>query len=222
MKSFVPQLLLVLLIVLAGGVLWSAGGAERQLADAERTLVTLRYERAAEEFDAASAERPVQRMLADLVGLGSTAAAERNIAQYWLGDYDPFVSTDDPALKMMAANAAYRAMRSRGGSRQEVATRLDDIVKRYAAVLRDEPDNEDAAFNYEFAVRFRAAVAAARQAQTIPPADPTADGLTVHGAAGGPPEDSDTKKFKMIVPMNPDERLEAEEAGRGGRKVRKG
>ena len=30
------------------------------------------------------------------------------------------------------------------------------------------------------------------------------------------------KKFKMIVPMRPDERMEAERAGKAGQKVRKG
>jgi hypothetical protein len=30
------------------------------------------------------------------------------------------------------------------------------------------------------------------------------------------------KKFKMIVPMRPDERLEAEKAGKGATKVKKG
>jgi len=220
MKSLITQLLVVLLIFIAGAVLWSVGSAERQLAEAERTLVTLRYERAAEEFDAAAAARPLQRMLAGVIGLSTTAAERRNLAQYWLGDYDQFLKSDDEALRFIAANAAYRAMRTRGGSKQEVQTRLDEIVKRYAAVLRAQPDNEDAAFNYEFAVRLRGSVSAARG--PIPPADLATSGITVHGKQGGPPEDTDTKKFKMIVPMQPDERLEAEEAGRGGRKVRKG
>ena len=35
-------------------------------------------------------------------------------------------------------------------------------------------------------------------------------------------EKTDMKKFKMIVPMRPDERLEAEKAGKGATKVRKG
>ena len=48
------------------------------------------------------------------------------------------------------------------------------------------------------------------------------NGLTIHGFAGAPPEESDMKKFKMIVPMRPDERLEAEKAGKGTTKVRKG
>jgi hypothetical protein len=51
----------------------------------------------------------------------------------------------------------------------------------------------------------------------------TADaGLTVHGRAGAPPAGADAKAFKIIVPMRPDERREAEEAGRGGRRIKKG
>ena len=69
-------------------------------------------------------------------------------------------------------------------------------------------------------VRLRGAVMAAKQA--IAPLDLATTGITVHGNAGGPPEGSDMKKFKMIVPMRPDERMEAEQAGRGANKTRKG
>jgi hypothetical protein len=64
-------------------------------------------------------------------------------------------------------------------------------------------------------------VIAARK-QPVAPADFASTGITVHGFAGAPPEESDMKKFKMIVPMRPDERLEAEKAGKGTTKVRKG
>ena len=140
--------------------------------------------------------------------------------RYWQGDYEEFIKTEDPNLKMLAADASYRAMRAQGGTWQLVSARLDAIAKRYADVLREHPENEDAAYNYEFVVRLRAAVAGTRQA--IPALDPAASGLTVHGTPGGPPEGSDQKKFKMIVPMRPDERMEAEEAGRGAQKMRKG
>jgi hypothetical protein len=56
----------------------------------------------------------------------------------------------------------------------------------------------------------------------VAPVAGTDAGLTIHGFAGAPPEESDMKKFKMIVPMRPDERLEAEKAGKGTTKVRKG
>ena len=62
----------------------------------------------------------------------------------------------------------------------------------------------------------------AARKQPVPPLDGKQPGLTIHGFAGAPPEESDMKKFKMIVPMRPDERLEAEKAGKGTTKVRKG
>jgi hypothetical protein len=69
-------------------------------------------------------------------------------------------------------------------------------------------------------VRLRGSVVAAKQ--PMPAGDYAYAGVTPHGVAGAPPDDSDAKKFKMIVPMLPDERQEAEEAGRTARKVRKG
>ena len=67
--------------------------------------------------------------------------------------------------------------------------------------------------------RLRAVFAARKQ--TVAAYDPSAL-VTIHGLEGAPPEESDMKKFKMIVPMRPDERLEAEKAGKGTTKVRKG
>jgi len=221
MKSVIAQLLLVLVLVAAGMVLWTVGAAEQRLASAERTLVTLRYDQAAEELETAAATNAAERLIADTTGLATEAVETRRKAAYWLGEVDEFLRNDeDPSLKMLAADASYRALRAEGGTWQSVTTRLDAIAKRYADVLREHPENEDAAYNYEFVVRLRAAVAAARR--PIAPLDLDETGLTVHGHAGAPPEGSDTKKFKMIVPMRPDERMEAEQAGRGAQKIRKG
>ena len=220
MKTLAGQLILVFVLVVAGGVLWTVGAAEQRLAGAERTLATLRYSQAAEELETAAATNAVERVIADATGTTTRAVESRRTASYWQGDYDQFLQGEEPELKMLAADASYRAMRAQGGTWQSVTTKLDAVAKRYGDVLRDHPDNEDAAYNYEFVVRLRAAVAAARQ--VIAPLDLDATGLTVHGHAGGPPEGSDTKKFKMIVPMRPDERMEAEQAGRGAQKIRKG
>jgi hypothetical protein len=220
MKTVAGQLVLVMILVIAGGVLWTVGASEQRLAGAERTLATLRYAQAAEELQTAASSNAVERVIADATGTTARAVESRRTASYWQGDYDQFLQSDDPDQKMLAADASYRAMREQGGTWQSVTTKLDAIAKRYAAVLRDHPENEDAAYNYEFVLRLRTAVAAARQ--PIAPLDLAATGLTVHGHAGGPPEGSDTKKFKMIVPMRPDERMEAEQAGRGAQKIRKG
>ena len=97
---------------------------------------------------------------------------------------------------------------------------MDSVVKQYAEILRENPADTEAAFNYEYVVRLRAVIAARKQ--PVAPADANNANLSIHGLAGAPPEQSDMKKFKMIVPMRPDERLEAEKAGKGTTKVKKG
>ena len=216
MKSVASLVILVVLLVGAGTVLWFASQAEARLATAEYALVTLRYERAAEELDAARGSG----VLEPLVSRVGTAGTDSAIARYWSGDYEALAESELESLKLLAANAEYRMLRSTGGTYQSFVARLDAISKRYADILRTQPDNEDAAYNYEFVLRLRRAAMTAKQ--NIPGLDPAAGGITVHGVPGAPPQDSDAKKFKMIVPMMPDERQEAEEAGRAGRKVRKG
>jgi hypothetical protein len=136
MKTVFVQLLTAAVLLAAGALLWIAGTREQRLARAERSLATLQYERAAGEDDRV-----------------------RLSAWYWAGDYDAVSSADDPLL---AANAAYRAAVREGGDWRAAIGRLDGVIARYADLLRADPAQEDAAYNYEFAVRYRAAIAARR------------------------------------------------------------
>jgi tetratricopeptide (TPR) repeat protein len=192
MRSIGGQILAALLLIVAGALLWSAGSRYQRQAQAERSLGTLQYARAANEHDLA-----------------------RGPAAYWLGDYEDARRSADPFL---AANAAYRAAVRQGGDWRAVTGRLDGAVAQYADVLRASPGHPDAAYNYEFAIRYRAAIAGRQQ-------NVAAEGgveTSVHGLAGAPPDTSDMKKFKVIIPMRPEERREAEEAGKSGRRIRKG
>jgi hypothetical protein len=214
-SSWFAQLIIVILLVVAGAVLWRASEHERRIAVAERDLVTLKY------ADAAAAAAQPGGRLADLMPWSSAKADQKALestAGYWTGDYDK--ATQNPDAKLLAANAAFRKAREQGGSWQAVVGRLDSVVKQYAEILRDNPNNEEAAYNYEYVVRLRAVLA--QRKQPVPPFDNKVNGLTIHGMEGAPPEEAEMKKFKMIVPMRPDERLEAEKAGKGTTKVRKG
>jgi hypothetical protein len=191
MKRIALQFLIAALLLVGGVVLLSQSDREARLAEAERALLTLRYDQAARD----DRTRPA--------------------ADYWRGQYEAVPADADPLL---AANAAYRTATARGGDARTMVGRLDRVIAEYAEVVRNDPANESAAFNYEFVVRYRAAIAARRM--PIPPADET--GATPHGSVGGLPAGRDNRQFKMMVPMRPDERQEAEEAGRSGRRVRKG
>ncbi|MGE0863121.1 MAG: hypothetical protein AB7P34_04395 [Vicinamibacterales bacterium] len=208
------QALVAVVLVAAGAILWRTSEAEHRLAAAERDLVTLRYDTAA-----AQAQGPgrIASLLPGNDRLASDAMALNATAAYWQGDYDTVAANAD--AKLLAANAAYRTLRREGGSWQSVVGKIDSVVKSYAEIIREQPDNAEAVFNYEYMVRLRAVLAARKQ--PVAPYD-ASNTLTLHGFAGAPPEESDMKKFKMIVPMRPDERLEAEKAGKGTTKVRKG
>jgi hypothetical protein len=214
-SSWLGQALIALLLVAAGAILWRSSEYERRIAAAERDLVTLKYE------DAAAAAAGPGGRLANLLPLSSAPADAKTLAStagYWSGDYDKAI--ENPDAKLLAANAQYRKIREQGGSWQAVVGRMDSLVKQYAEILRENPNNTEAAFNYEYVVRLRAVFAARKL--PVNPVDGRSTGLTIHGFEGAPPEQSDMKKFKMIVPMRPDERLEAEKAGKGATKVRKG
>ena len=90
-------------------------------------------------------------------GAGRSTADAKTLATtagYWQGDYDAVA--ENPEAKLLAANAAYRNMRKAGGSWQAVVGRMDSLVKQYAEILREDPSNTEAAFNYEYVVRLRA------------------------------------------------------------------
>lgn len=214
-SSWFAQALIAIILVSAGAILWRSSEQERRLAAAERDLVTLKYDAAAE-----GAAQPGGR-LAGLMPMSHTTADAKGLAStagYWRGDYDAAI--ENPDAKLLAANAAYRKIRLAGGSWQAVVGRMDSLVKQYAEILRDSPSNTEAAYNYEYIVRLRASIA--QRKLPVAPMDINATGLTIHGIEGAPPEEAQMKKFKMIVPMRPDERLEAEKAGKGATKVRKG
>ena len=215
-STWFAQAIIALLLLAAGAILWRSSEMERRLAAAERDLVMLRYADAA-----TGAQQPGGRIASLMPGAGRTTADAKSVettAAYWQGDYEAVADNTD--AKLLAANAAYRNMRRAGGSWQAVVGRMDTLVKQYAEILRDDPNNMEAAFNYEYIVRLRQVIAARKQ--PVAPVDASDAGLTIHGFAGAPPEEADMKKFKMIVPMRPDERLEAEKAGKGTTKVKKG
>lgn len=215
MTSLAGQFILALVLVVAGGGLWSASKLDGHVADAAGDLAGLQYDKAAGLDDTQSGPGLLRR-LPGVDAAATRAQAIGDTARYWLGTQP---TGDGATADLLSANAAYHAAMDQGGKWPEVVAKLDEVVKQYATIVREQPDNVDAAFNYEFVVRLRSALTAARRDV---PADLLENTITLHGVAGAPPAGTDTKTFKMIVPMQPDERREAETAGRGAPRKRKG
>jgi len=252
MKSVAGPSFAALVLALIGGAFWLAGQTGTRLADVHKQLAMLRYADAADEGGSVEESLGLERRV-PLVGhaVETDARDLRASAGYWQADYSAVaprkdangvVTETDPAILLLSANAAFRASQA-AGDRVTTVRRLDDVVRSYGEVLKAqskpcdadahtcEARATDAAFNYEYAIRTREALAknrppaAAKSApKTIAKAteDDLPAGPTLHGHPGGPPPATDMNQFKIVIPKRGEERKDAPDAGKGGQKIRKG
>ena len=229
MRTVIGHVVLALVLAAAGGACWRLGQIERALAGAREELATLRYGVAA---DRAGDLEPTLRYAAPLPVVGAQMMADsrdnRATAGYWLGRYDALradhdasgaaIARDSQQL-FLASNAAFRATQVETVDRPTALSHLEGVVKSYADVLKASPGDADAAYNYEFVVRARDALARARGFSKLSIAETTP---TIHGRPGAPPKGVSMSSFKVMVPQRSDERKNSQEAGKGGAKPRKG
>jgi hypothetical protein len=250
MKSVVGPFAAAVVLALAGAAFWIAGQTENRLAEVHRQLAMLRYADAASEGGEFAESLGIERRVPVIGRAVETDARDiRAAAGYWGSDYSAVapqkdangvVTETDPAILLLAANAAFRANQT--ADRITVVRRLDDVVRSYAEVLKTqakaceddarvcEARATDAAFNYEFAIRTRDALAKSRASapKTAPKMVAKAEdsdlpsGPTLHGRPGGPPPATDMNQFKIVIPKRGEERKDAPDAGKGGQKIRKG
>jgi hypothetical protein len=202
-------------LVLGLGVMtWITSDWERRLANADETLATFDFDASVAEYR--SLERSIEfaRQVPWLNGLYTEIREHRASAEYWQPNH---VSPDaDPRIRLLAANSAFRESFDEHERRAKIA-RLDDVIKEYAEVLKSSPRDFDAAYDYEYVTRLRDLLAKSHgDTETELP-------TTIYGKPGKLPEEKDMNQFKMLVPMEPEERsIGPREAGKGQKKVRKG
>jgi hypothetical protein len=241
MKSIAAPLVIAVLLAVAGAASYTMGQTEQRLADVHKQLATLQFVAAgAGSTEVEQAIGLEQRL--PLVGQQAATDVRdvRATSAYWRSDYPSLapqkdaggiVTDTNTTVVFLAANAAFRA--SQTSDRLDSLRKLDTAVKSYADVLKNSPDHLDAAYNYEYSVRLREALAHpkpnAKMAAAAPKAaavdEQSADlpaGPTLHGRPGGPPPAANMNQFKIVIPKRGEERNEAPDAGKGGTKVRKG
>lgn len=237
-----PALVAVVLFG-AGAVCWRAGELEARMANAHEGLAMLQYGPVADEYGGIEASVGFAGRLPWVTDtLLSEIHQRRASADYWRSQYDTLivkrdnsgdVEEEDPAILLLAANAEFRASQRHAGDRQAVLRGLDATLKTYGDVLRKDPGNVDAAYNYEYIARLRSTIAKDRpgspprrdRTPTTHPQIVTAGdlptGRTIHGAPGAPPI-TDMEQFKIHIPVRPDERPGGIEGGEGAELERKG
>ena len=246
MKKVAGQVVVALVLFGVGFACWMAGQLQRRVADAHEELALLRYNALDAEYgDLERAMGYLRRVPWVADNLVNDVEEHRATAEYWQARYDALapqrdangtVIEQEPALQALAANAAYRSGQRESGDRQALLRRLDGALKTYTELLKKDPNNIDAAYNYEYMVRLRDTTSKAKQTPAkredparalqkltgIVMAGDLPEGRTVHGEPGMPPPNTDMTQFKMHIPIRPDERQGGSDAGQGKQKIRKG
>ena len=173
MRSVVIPLILAIVLGAAGGVFWMVGQADRRVADVHHQLATLQCtrpppmpaltSRVPRSRAAAAGRRPAghrRRARRDddgpLLGVGLRQAMQPQ------HDANGTVTDTDPAMLLLAANAAFRASQA-SPDRAETVRRLDGAIKSYVEALKVNGQDVNTAFNYASTlVRMRDALGKAR------------------------------------------------------------
>ena len=244
MKGALGQLVVALLLVAAGAGLWRVAAYERQAADAYAQMGMLRF---APVVARTSDGEERLAVIDSIPWLGEQVYGDqrwrRTLAQYWLGAYSEIADASEaeapnahprPELMLLRANAAFRDLQRSAGDRAAKLKSAENVIQRYAQVLKNTDGLEDAAYNYEYVVRVRNALAkptpAREQAALLASLSmkPTTsdkdlpEGPTIHGQPGEYPVGMGTSPFNTIIPMEMEDRDSEIEAGVTGRKQRKG
>jgi hypothetical protein len=217
-----------IVLALAGAVCLAAGIVDRAIVRTQEQTFATADTASAEAFDTAESYLeygswipPVRRRLNDV-------QARRAAMHYWRGEYDRVVPQDaDPLagipadnvdLQLIAANAAYRKSQSAAKERTSALRALDAAINAYVAVLRNG-GNEAAAYNYEYLARLREDIDKGRRTADL--TEKAEDGPA--GEQGGvPPQDSNKRDLKILIPLDPSEMDKAIEPGKGAPIQRKG
>lgn len=230
MKSVSAFLAAAVLFAIGGAVSLTVARFQQHMADAQEQVATLQFDQAQASLAAAEDLLTYVRWIPGAGG-GAPAEIETRKAAllYWQGNYqavlpaqaEPVAAVDEsnPALQLVVANAAFRAGLGRSKERADTLQALNDAVNGYAIVLRNDRWSEDAAHNYEFAVRLRDELAKGRR----PPLPPQPQEGGDLGEGGAPSPATTTKGFEIYVPLEGNERTpDGGEAGKAEAKQRKG
>jgi len=225
-RTLIGFALIVIILAAAGEAVRRAAIIEERLADAQEELSTTARVVPATAAALDESIGPVTRV--PIVGPRLVREVRHQQAEsaYWQGDYTALVGSptaaaavpeDDSELLLLSANAAFRNAVRLNKTPQTLARSLDDVLKAYAAVLKADPESTDAAYDYEYVTRLRAALAAGRTAAM--PAERTNN---MQGEEGEPPEGNKNSEFNVIVPLRPEERQEQMDPGAGAVIKRRG
>jgi hypothetical protein len=128
---------------------------------------------------------------------------------------------DNLRLQSIVANAVFREKYPAAPDRKSRLEALDAAIAAQLAVLRNSPNGNGVAYNYEYLVRLRGLAASKRD----PPKGGAGGDHGALGNLGGEPQAADPTDFKIHVPLDSRElqdQKDGREAGKTAPRERRG
>jgi hypothetical protein len=219
------------LLFIAGGagVFWSR--IQTTLAQSQLSLITQQYAGVRETLT----ELARLHRFAAYLPTGRETLAEIRADQaelsYWQRDYralipqqgDPMAElpNDNLRLQSIVANAVFREKYPAAPDRKSRLEALDAAIAAQLSVLRNSPNGNGVAYNYEYLVRLRGLAASKRD----PPKAGQGGDHGALGNLGGEPQEADATDFKIHVPLDSRElqdQKDGREAGKTAPRERRG
>lgn len=234
MKRIFRNLLISIVFAALGVACLSWGRLEKELAQVAEHHTALDYSDGAPVLDRAERFYGFASRL-PFLGNGplNEVRAQKAEASYWRRDYgalipaqgDPIgmLPADNTELQFIVANAVYRRGDAQAADLPARLQAIDSGIAAQLAVLRNCERNEDAAFNYEYLLKLRAALTAMKT--TPREGEEGGEEKTTHGQPGGEPQETKPKQYKIHTPLEPKEfqdQKAGEQAGKTVERKRKG
>jgi hypothetical protein len=220
MKGIVGYLFVAAALAVAGAGFLAAGLINRDMAHAQQSVMALKYDEADKIF--ANTEHYFE-YASHLPWVGEAplndVRTRRAELRYWQGQYAAIVSpqpesgtgigTDNTGLQLVAANAGYRAGRLQAKDKQAAVQAVEAGMQAYLGILKNTPQQEDAAYNYEYLARLRDELLEGRANFRAPKAQ-----FDPNGLSGAMLSRGDGAQFKTRIPLQNEERDKAAGAGK--------
>jgi hypothetical protein len=225
----------IMLLLLLGGVLFTAGTFERRMAIAQEDMAVLDFADPQAEYTALETRLEGMPFIGD--GPRREIRLRRAMLQYWQADYADLIEVTraardsddaadlDPEMRVLAANALYRVAQNGPQDRATLLRNLEAAIRAYSDALRAGGNRPDVAFNYELAVRMRDEIGANKRKAlgNVQVGDEQSE-PNMHGDPGEPPKDMKVEQFQIRIPMDPREIKQSQEeaAGTGAARRKRG
>jgi hypothetical protein len=228
MKGSVPFVIVALLAAAVGLACLIVGLYDRDMARADQLAAVGDYAGAAKALHEAERYLAYASIVPAASGPLNRVRAREASLHYWQRDFativpnrsDPIgpLPADNIDLQFVAANAAYRLLQAGAKDRTSTLAAIDGGISAYNAVLKNAGRHNEAAYNVEYLVRLRDDVDKGRRKPGF--AEPL---MTELGSLGFPAKDiENTAGFKVLIPLDSEERNKVGNAGKATPKPRKG